>query len=139
MANEINIQLDSFLETGLTIVAKVFNKTGTQQGTDISLTETSTGFYSGDFNLSTLADGDYVVKFQTTTDFYGSGILSVKENAEVVPSTLTSAEVATELATYDAPTKAEFDAGIATIESNLGTINNGVKKASLLIPHTEDI
>ena len=108
MANELNIQLDSFLETGLTIFAKVFNQTGVQQGTDISLTETSAGFYSGDFNLSTLADGDYIVKFQTTTQYYGSGTLSIK-------------------------------GGVEAMTNQLRTINTGVQKASLLIPHTDNV
>lgn len=124
MANELNIQLDPFTEQGLTLIAKVFNKTGSQQGSDVAMTESSTGFYTGNFALGSISDGDYIVKFQTATDFYGSGILSVKDNAEVVPSTLTSAEVATELATYDAPTKAELDAAQTSIESNITTLNN---------------
>lgn len=82
MANEINIQLDPFLETGLTLIAKIFNKTGTQQGSNISLSETSTGFYTGNFDFSSLADGDYIVKFQTSTEFYGSGKLKVKDGIE---------------------------------------------------------
>lgn len=205
MANELNIQLDPFTEQGLTLIAKVFNKAGTQQGSDVAMTESSTGFYTGNFALGSISDGDYIVKFQTTTDFYGSGILSVKDNAEFAPSTLTSAEVATELATYDAPTKAELDAavsglstfdanndtvstdtesrnaskadtsalataasitalndlstsdidarlaaydaptkaeidaGIATIQDNLGTINQGVQKSSILVPHTDNL
>ena len=115
MANELNIQLDPFLETGLTLVAKVFNTTGTQQDSDVSLSETSTGFYTGDFDLSGLADGDYVVKFQTATEFYGSGELIVKDGAEV-----------------------EFSG--AELIDNLRTINKGVKNASFAngaIPHTE--
>jgi hypothetical protein len=107
MANEINIQLDPFLETGLTLVAKVFNKTGTQQGSDVSLTETSTGFYSGDFAVSGLADGDYIVKFQTATEFYGAGELKVKDGAEVI-----------------VPTKAELDAAQSSIEGNIAALNN---------------
>jgi hypothetical protein len=87
MANELNIQLDPFTESGLTLIAKVFNKAGTQQGSDVAMTESSTGFYTGNFALGSISDGDYIVKFQTTTDFYGSGILSVKDGAEVVPST----------------------------------------------------
>ena len=129
MANELNIQLDPFKEHGLTLIARVFNKTGSQQGSDVTMTISTTnlGFYTGNFPLGAINDGDYIVKFQTTTDFYGSGILSVKDGAEVVPSTLTGAEVATELATYDAPTKAELDAAQTSIESNItssSTLNN---------------
>ena len=124
MANELNIQLDPFTETGLTLIAKVFNKAGTQQGSDVSMSESSTGFYTGDFALGAIADGDYTVKFQTTTDFYGSGILSVKDNAEFVASTLTTAQVAAELTTYDAPTKSELDLAQSAIESSITGLNN---------------
>jgi hypothetical protein len=88
MANELNIQLDPFTESGLTLIAKVFIKAGLQLGgSDVAMTESSDGFYTGNFALGSIADGDHIVKFQTTTDFYGSGILSVKDGAEVVPST----------------------------------------------------
>ena len=87
MANELNIQLDPFTESGLTLIAKVFLKVGLQLGSSVAMTESSTGFYTGNFALGSIDDGDYIVKFQTTTDFYGSGILSVKDTAEVVPST----------------------------------------------------
>ena len=89
MANELNIQLDPFTEHGLTLIARVFTKTGSQQGSDVAMTISTTnlGFYTGDFPLGAISDGDYIVKFQTTTDFYGSGILSVKDGAEVALST----------------------------------------------------
>lgn len=114
MANEINIQLDSFLETGLTLVAKVFNKTGTQQGSDVSLSETSTGFYSGDFTVSSLADGDYVVKFQTTTEHYGSGMLSIKGGVEAIPST-----------------KAELDAAQSAIQTDIAGIETALTSSDI--------
>lgn len=101
MSNEINIQLDPFLETGLTLVAKVFNKTGAQQDSDVSLSETSTGFYTGDFDLSGLADGDYIVKFQTATEFYGSGKLKVKDGVEVELSNKEEIANAVELSILD--------------------------------------
>jgi hypothetical protein len=109
MANEINIQLDPFLETGLTLVAKVFNKTGTQQGSDVSLTETSTGFYSGDFAVSGLADGDYIVKFQTSTEFYGSGELKVEEGVEVIlPTKADVSSLATQTSVDDIEGKVDL-------------------------------
>ena len=91
MANELNIQLDPFLETGLALTGSVYSKTGTQQGTNVSMSESSTGFYTGDFSVSGLSDGDYGVKFQTATEFYGSGVLKVKDGAEFEPSDSTTA------------------------------------------------
>lgn len=104
MANELNIQLDPFLEAGLTLLAKVFNQAGAQQGSDAAMTESSTGFYTADFSLASIADGAYTVKFQTSAAFYGSGILNVKGNAEVISSTFDPASdaVTTDTASRDA-------------------------------------
>lgn len=87
MANELNIQLDPFTETGLTLIGKVKSLSGVQQGSDVAMTETSSsGQYTGDFNFALLADGDYVVSFETISFFYGSGELLIKDSQEVKTS-----------------------------------------------------
>lgn len=57
-----------------------------------------------------------------------------------------NAQVDIALADYDGPTKAELDSAQTSIEADIaanltaiGVVNQGVKKASLLIPHSEDI
>jgi hypothetical protein len=49
------------------------------------------------------------------------------------------AQVDASLVDYDAATKADLDAAQASIEANQEVINNGVKKASLLVPHADDL
>jgi hypothetical protein len=86
MANELNIQLDPFNETGLTLLGKVYNKTGTQVGSNVSMTDTnSVALYTGDFALGAVADGEYLVRFETNSPnkLYGIGSLFVRNNAEV--------------------------------------------------------
>lgn len=82
MARELAIQLDPFLETGLTLLAKVYDKDGTQKGGNVALTENASGLYVGDFDLTTLADGEYPVRFETTTEFYGVGTLKIQDGAD---------------------------------------------------------
>jgi len=143
MSNELNLLLD----TGLTLTGKVYNVAGTQQGTNVSMTEVATSQYSGTFDVSTLADGNFPVHFYNGAVLVGTGELKIKDGAEIIPSTQTSvdtidtnvdailvgiattipaqitalnnlsaAQVATELATYDAPTKAEMDAAFTEIK-----------------------
>lgn len=85
MANELNIQLNPFYneEIGLTLLAKVYNLAGTQQGTDTVTTEPRPAFYTANYDLSTLANGKYSVVFETATAFYGWGVLFVDGGAEV--------------------------------------------------------
>ena len=45
MANELNIQLDPFIDTGLDLLGKVFSKSGTQQGWTVMLTENAAALY----------------------------------------------------------------------------------------------
>lgn len=83
MAGELNIPLDENRDTGLTVIASVWSETGTQQGADVTLTETGAAFYSGDFDVSTLADGKYFVRFYTSTRRKGGGFLFVRNGLEV--------------------------------------------------------
>ncbi len=79
MANELNISL----ETGLTLTAKVYSFAGVQQGSDVSMTEPSTGQYTGDFALASIADGAYMVMFFNGTENRGFGGLYVRSGEEI--------------------------------------------------------
>jgi len=84
MANELNIQLDPFNDSGLTLIAKGFNPDGTQLGSDVTMTEVgSRAYYTASFSLTGVADGAYLISFETATQFYGSGVLYVKDGDEL--------------------------------------------------------
>jgi len=85
MANELNIQLDPFTQTGLTLLGKVFSKGGIQQGSNVSMTEGGSATYTGDFSLVAVSDGAYLVRFETNAPdkLYGTGALYVRSNAEI--------------------------------------------------------
>ena len=86
MSNELNIALDPYTESGLTLIAKVINTQGVQQGSDVSMTEgTEDAFYTGDFDITTLSDNEYAVRFETNTPdkLYGNGKLYVRGGIEV--------------------------------------------------------
>ena len=123
MANELNIQLDPFNQTGLVLLGKVFDKDGTQQGSSVTLTENAPALYSGDFSLASISDDAYLVRFETNLpdELYGTGALYVRNNAEVSQENFFNAtldEVVTDTASRDASkadvssieTKAEADA-----------------------------
>ena len=117
MANELNIQLDPFNQTGLVLLGKVFDKNGTQQGTSVTLTENAPALYSGDFSLSSVSDGAYLVRFETNLpdELYGTGALYVRNNAEVSQENFFNAtldEVITDAASRNA-SKADLS-GIET-------------------------
>ncbi len=84
MANELNIQLDPFSDSGLTLIAKVFNSDGTQLGSNTAMTEVgSRAYYTASFSLVSVVDGAYLISFETATDFYGQGVLYVKIGDEI--------------------------------------------------------
>lgn len=94
MAREISIQLDSFLDTGLTLLGKIFDKLGVQKGSNISLSEVSSALYVGDFDTSSLDDGEYIVRFETASGFYGVGSLFVRDGEEVEAWEIVDANIA---------------------------------------------
>lgn len=97
MANELNIKLDTYTETGLALLGKLYNKQGdTQFGSNVSMTETANGHYTGNFDFSTLADGQYLVVFETTTEYYGDGVLFIESGSEVNIASISSAQTTKE-------------------------------------------
>ncbi len=96
MADELGITLDSFNDSGLTLLGMVYAADGTQEGSNVSMTETgSTAVYIGSFALGAIADGDYLVRFATATRTYGTGSLYVRDGVEVTTGTLDDAVDAT--------------------------------------------
>ena len=74
--------------TGATLTAKVYNAAGTQQGSDVTMTEAgSTGHYSGDMPGST-ADGIYDVFLIESGDIVGTGVIDWNGTAERTRSSL---------------------------------------------------
>ena len=68
MANELN----ALLKAGSDATARVFTEGWIQQGGIVAMTEAYAGHFTGDFDLTTLADGKYAVVFYE----YGQSVLS---------------------------------------------------------------
>tara|TARA_R110000765_G_scaffold331024_1_gene421825 strand:+ start:394 stop:819 length:426 start_codon:yes stop_codon:yes gene_type:complete len=140
MSNELNIQLDPFSNTALTLIARVYAKDGTEQtGSPVVCSEVASALYTGDFALASISDDAYSVRFETNTpdELYGTGKLFVRNAEEVTQEGFfnpTLDEVTTDSASRNAS-----KADVSGIETDLSTINEGVKKASLLIPHTQTL
>ena len=143
MADELRIALD-MADTGLTLLGKVYSASA-QIGTDVSMSEIgSSAFYVGSISLTGVADGPYMVRYDTASATYGTGWIYVLSEAVVSPeqyalatsiaalndlsAAAVNAEVDTALADYDAPTKAELDTAkvniIAEINDNENKIDN---------------
>ncbi len=80
MANELNIIIPI---TGLTVTGSVRSVTGALQGSAVSMTEVVTNQYSGTFDVSSLADGEFLVHFDTATDNVGAGAIYVRSGTEI--------------------------------------------------------
>ena len=84
MANELNLRLDPVLQAGLDVTARVRQRDGSQVGSDVTLSEPQTAYYTGDFNTSSMVDGEYPVEFidDNSGRLLGTGVLNVKGGAE---------------------------------------------------------
>ena len=122
-------------QTGLTVVAKVYDADGTQVGTDVSTTESgSTAIYIGD--MPSAAEGKYGVRFFSGGSLLGQGaiywtgtaeatiitqdntadIAAIKAKTDALPADLASnTQVATRLAAADYV--APDNAGLAAIKA----------------------
>lgn len=152
MANELNIQLDPFNQTGLVLLGKVFDKDGTQQGSSTTLTENAPALYSGDFSLASISDNAYLVRFETNLpdELYGTGALYVRNNAEVSQENFFSATldvVVTDTASRDASkadvsgieTKTEADARQVTLISEHDQTQTDISNLNDFDPATQDV
>lgn len=129
MADELQYYGNPSNQTGLTVVARVYTAAGAQVGGDIACSEVgSLGIYIGD--MPGAGAGLYGVRFFSGSTLLGQGTISWDGSEEIHPhdiaadiaalNDISTAEVAAELATYDAPTKAELDAAEANIIANAG-------------------
>lgn len=101
--------------TGATLTAKVYNAAGTQQGSDVTMTEAgSTGHYSGDMPGSTAA-GVYDIFLIESSDIVGTGVIDWNGSAEITRSDMTTA---TGFSTHAAPDLSNLDAAISSRSSH---------------------
>lgn len=73
-------------ETGLTLIGKVYNSAGVQQGGDVTMTESATNVYTGTYSEAGLAAGTYeefAVLFSASSVVKGEGLLKVENGVEV--------------------------------------------------------
>ena len=152
MANELNIQLDPFNQTGLVLLGKVFDKDGTQQGASTTLTENAPALYSGDFSLASISDDAYLVRFETNLpdELYGTGALYVRNNAEVSQENFFIATldvVVTDTASRDASkadvsgieTKTEADARQVILISEHNQTQTDISNLNDFDPANDDV
>jgi hypothetical protein len=82
MAKELQFYGDETTDSGLTVVAKIFDNNGSQVGSDISCPEVgSSAIYIG--NMPSIAQGFYTVRFKSGTDLLGQGIIEWNGTEEV--------------------------------------------------------
>lgn len=128
MANELNIQLDPFSNTGLILIARVYAKDGTEQtGSPVVCSEVASALYTGDFALASISDDAYSVRFETNTpdELYGTGKLFVRNSEEVTQEGFFDSsldEVITDTASRDA-SKADVT-GLSTFDPSTDPVAN---------------
>lgn len=91
MSNELQYYGDPSTETGLTVVARVYDIDGSQVGTDVSCSEVgSLAIYHGD--MPTADIGEYGIRFFSGSILLGSGCMFWDGQQEVDKSDLTIIE-----------------------------------------------
>jgi len=86
MANELQYYGDPDKDSGLTIIARVYDAAGVQAGTDITCTEVGTlAIYMGD--MPAAPAGMYAVRFHDGTRQIGQGCISWDGTAEITALT----------------------------------------------------
>ncbi|MEL6859296.1 MAG: hypothetical protein AAFO74_12995 [Pseudomonadota bacterium] len=89
MANELHYYGIPSTQSGLTVIARVYDNTGTQVGSDVSTTESgSLAIYTGD--MPTASAGQYGVRFFQSgqTDPLGTSYIDWDGSAEVTLATI---------------------------------------------------
>lgn len=82
MANELKLILDPSTQAGLTMTAIVRDQTCTQQGATVNMSEVGTACYLGDYDVSSLVDGQYSVEFLADSRLVGEGVLNIFDGEE---------------------------------------------------------
>lgn len=133
MADELKVPLP-LQHTGLTLLGKVFSASA-QIGSDTAMTEIgTTAIYAASFSLTGVADGEYMVRFDTATKTYATGKLYVLNQAQVTPEQYA---LATNLATVDAVVDAIK--AVTDLLPNAGAltdIDTGVNNLETRVPDT---
>jgi len=135
MANELNYY-GTLDQTGLTVVARVYDSAGTQVGSDVSCSEAgSLAIYAGDMPTAPL--GQYGVRFFNGTTLLGQGIINWDGTGECELNL--DVEVSTREAESDAATRAatnqtEHDATQADIAAlnDFDPANDTVARVTLV-------
>lgn len=112
MANEIKY-MGTLAQTGLSLVARLYDETGAAAPSDVTLTEVgSTAVYRGDMPAYGAATFAVRILSSDAATLYGTGVIHWDGNSEVTQTTLDAA---------------------------IKVTNQGVQDASILQPHTTDI
>ena len=95
MADELQYYGDPSSDSGLTVIARVYDDTGAQVGTDASCSEVgSLAIYQGD--MPTASAGNYGVRFFDGTTLLGQGFIEWDGSAEIGLHTLNDFDPATD-------------------------------------------
>jgi len=82
MADELQLYADPATDSGKTVIARVYDDSGTQVGGDVSMAEVGTlAIYQGD--MPAAAAGVYSARFFEGTDLLGNGPIYWDGSAEV--------------------------------------------------------
>ena len=155
MSNELQYYGDPVVDTGLTVVARVYNSSGVQVGSDVATTEVGAlAIYRGDMPVA--IDGEYGVRFFSGTLLLGQETISWDGTAErtilgnATPTNVTDAQTAI-IAQVDAneakidliETKIEADARqvllIAEHDATQATLANKLDTSSYTAPDNAGI
>lgn len=93
MAGELQYYGDPASESGLTVVARVYDASGSQVGSDVSTTESgSLAIYIGD--MPTASAGAFAVRFFNGATLLGQGVIYWDGSAEIDLSTTLDVNIA---------------------------------------------
>lgn len=111
MPNELQYYGDPVVDTGLTVVARVYNSSGVQVGSDVATTEVGAlAIYRG--NMPVAIDGEYGVRFFSGTLLLGQSNIIWDGTAEKInasTSDVTDSQTAIQADIATKPTLAQMD------------------------------
>ena len=114
MSNELQYYGDPVVDTGLTVVARVYNSSGVQVGSDVATNEVgSLAIYRGDMPVA--VEGNYGVRFFSGTLLLGQSEISWDGAAErtilgnATPTNVSDAQTAIQSDLSAKPTLAQME------------------------------
>ena len=116
--------------TGLTMVARIYQKGNATPLDTVSCTETAAAIYTGDLDVSGYADGEYLVRLGTDVPlkYYGVGTLLVKDGVEITPEEYA---LASNLALVETKVQADSRQTLLAKEATLATKSSQVSVNAL--------